>query len=366
MREKIVPLTSHESSQFKSTARARLAGTLAQEILSHSADGAFLIASEHQLCQRFNISRVTVRLALADLEARGLIFRKHGKGTFAYGQLSRVHKSVGILMKTLPNAEHWPVSEMIRGVQSALAPRRANALLIQTSPAEWSPEMTCSLGGVLVFPRNVTTEDLAALTTRKVPFLFAWETPGHGAHIRLGQAEAAREMTERLLMLGHEQIAFVSGFEPSLDAAKREGVQEALRAMGKGPDALVEISLNAGESGRKAFQYLMNLRPRPTALIACDDGLAAQALYYARDQAGVSIPENLSVVSFHQPPFFHQVEPELTTVHFDFFEAGRKAAESLSLAALTGQHLGDIVLKGTYHAGRTLAAPSLSADPTRT
>lgn len=38
--------------------------------------------SERELVQMFNVSRSTVRLALRDLEERGLIYRLHGKGTF--------------------------------------------------------------------------------------------------------------------------------------------------------------------------------------------------------------------------------------------------------------------------------------------
>jgi GntR family transcriptional regulator len=41
-----------------------------------------LIPSETKLQEEFNISRVTVRKALMELEQRGLVTRKHGKGTY--------------------------------------------------------------------------------------------------------------------------------------------------------------------------------------------------------------------------------------------------------------------------------------------
>ena len=64
----------------KPSARRRIADVLAQEILNRPQPEDFAIASDHQLCRRFAVSRVTIRLALGDLEHKGLIYRRHGKG----------------------------------------------------------------------------------------------------------------------------------------------------------------------------------------------------------------------------------------------------------------------------------------------
>lgn len=60
--------------QIKDTLRARiLDGTYAP----HSR-----MPSEHELCAMFDVSRITVRQALGDLQKEGLLFKLHGKGTF--------------------------------------------------------------------------------------------------------------------------------------------------------------------------------------------------------------------------------------------------------------------------------------------
>ncbi|WP_050637813.1 GntR family transcriptional regulator [Candidatus Stoquefichus sp. SB1] len=41
------------------------------------------IPSENELCKKYNVSRITVRNALADLESEGYLIKKQGKGTFA-------------------------------------------------------------------------------------------------------------------------------------------------------------------------------------------------------------------------------------------------------------------------------------------
>nr|WP_320144092.1 GntR family transcriptional regulator [uncultured Cohaesibacter sp.] len=40
------------------------------------------IPTEPELCKQYNVSRITVRRAIADLEAEGLLEKRHGKGTF--------------------------------------------------------------------------------------------------------------------------------------------------------------------------------------------------------------------------------------------------------------------------------------------
>jgi len=41
-----------------------------------------LLPSQSELCKKFDVSNITVRRALGDIEDKGLIFRKKGKGTF--------------------------------------------------------------------------------------------------------------------------------------------------------------------------------------------------------------------------------------------------------------------------------------------
>ena len=66
---------------------APLAQQAADEILSgirsgQLANGDGLLPSEAELSQRFEVSRATIREALAKLEHAGMIIRKHGVGTF--------------------------------------------------------------------------------------------------------------------------------------------------------------------------------------------------------------------------------------------------------------------------------------------
>lgn len=332
-----------------------MVAALTEEILNKNEHSSFPIASEHQLCRRFDVSRVTVRLALSDLENRGLIYRKHGKGTFANGHSTLTHRYLGILMKSPLSAQHRPVAEMIRGAQTVMASVRSAVLLTSTPPAEWRPEKASSLGGVIVVPQDVTVKDLEVLENRNLPFLLFTESDLPGPRVRMGQREAARHMTEQLVRLGHRRIALLTGYDVCLDATKRMGVHDALGEAGIDPAQAPEFSTNGQEGGIfQAARDVLQLRPRPTAVIAFDDSLGSILSHHARRDAGLQVPADLSIVSFHDWPYLNYIEPALTTARFEFFSAGERAAEALNRAALTGQPVTDIIFPPAYRPGQTI------------
>jgi DNA-binding transcriptional regulator YhcF (GntR family) len=194
----------------KPTARRHLVAELTAQILNHPGLGDFSIASEHQLCRSFGVSRVTVRLALGDLENNGLIYRRHGKGTFAYGQSTRFRPSLGILIKSCDELKHVCCVEIIRGAQAAMISRRSSLVLISTSPLEWRAETTRNLGAIIVFPQDVSAEELTEIKSHDLPFLCVQESQqavGETDFFSLGlhSAEALADSAQKISEADHAQ-----------------------------------------------------------------------------------------------------------------------------------------------------------------
>jgi DNA-binding LacI/PurR family transcriptional regulator len=297
-------------------------------------------------------------LALSDLENRGLIYRKHGKGTFAHGRSTRIHRYIGVLMKSPQTAEHRPMAEMVRGVQTVMASVRSAVLLISTPPEEWQADKASSMGGVIVVPQDVTAHDLDILKNRNLPFILFTESNLDlpGPRVQLGQREAARHMTEQLLRLGHRRIALLTGYDACLDEPKRMGVHDALRDAGIDPAQAPEVSAHGQEGGIfQAAHNVLHLRPRPTAVVAFDDSLGSILNFQARRHEALQVPGDLSIVSFHDWPYLNYMEPSLATVRFEFFTAGQRAAEALNHAALTGEPVPNLNFEPAYRPGRTLS-----------
>lgn len=143
---------------------------------------------------------------------------------------------------------------------------------------------------------------------------------------RLGGRAAAKHLAD----LGHTRVAFISGpssFRSSHE--RRSGFEEELKERGiKLPDKFVMQGAYTFESGISCAADLLKREPRPTAIFAANDEMAAGVLHAAR-RANVDVPTQLSVVGFDDFQIASSVWPPLTTVRTPTREIGRMAAQKL-------------------------------------
>ena len=158
------------------------------------------------------------------------------------------------------------------------------------------------------------------------------QTPSVGATNWSGGLAATRH----LLDLGHRRIAMISGPVDWLCCrARLDGYRAAMDAarVPVDPD-LVRVSTLYVEGGFRDGVELLNLPDPPTAIFAAND-LQALGVYEAARQAGIRIPEDLSVVGFDDLSFTQWAGPPMTTVRQPLVQMGAAAAE-LVLAVADG------------------------------
>ncbi len=148
--------------------------------------------------------------------------------------------------------------------------------------------------------------------------------------------------TEHLLSLGHRHIGHVAGPQNS-DTGRRRlaGYVRALRRVGiePAPDWMVEASYDEA-GGELAASRLLRSSSRPTALLVANIRAAIGALAAAR-RLGLAVPDDVSLVGFHDAPVAMYLDPALTTVKMPLREMGSAAVESL-LAILEGRDVDDV------------------------
>ncbi|EXS71869.1 LacI family DNA-binding transcriptional regulator [Sphingobium sp. Ant17] len=142
--------------------------------------------------------------------------------------------------------------------------------------------------------------------------------------------EAVAEAVRYLIAQGHRRIGLIAGPHGFRSAKeRREGFELALAEAGISlPRSLIADGQYTFESGQSASESLFDLSPRPTAIFASNDEMAAGVLYAAR-QRGIAVPEELSIIGFDDTPLTTRVWPPLSTVRWPIVAMGRAAALKL-------------------------------------
>lgn len=142
--------------------------------------------------------------------------------------------------------------------------------------------------------------------------------------------EAVREATAYLVQNGHRLIGLIEGPDGFRSARERRlGFEDAMKAAGiKLARSLIAGGNYTFETGVTAANRLLDLSPRPTAIFASNDEMAAGVVFAARER-GISVPEDLSVIGFDDTPIAAHIWPPLTTVRWPIVSMARSAARKL-------------------------------------
>jgi len=239
-----------------------------------------------------------------------------------------------------PNAYY--VIDMQNGILSACKDRGFELLI---HPCNAKSETICDelttmvkharlAGLVLTPPMSEDPNILAALDQIGANYvkIIAGEKiiNSNGLTVLVNDQRGAVEITQHLIDLGHKHIAFLSGdLQHESTKERLLGFKKALKnnSLTLNTDWVLEGEYSF-ESGLAGANKLITMAKRPTAIVACNDEIAAGALFAAR-LAGLDIPTELSIVGFEDSPFSRQTWPKLTTVHQPNIEIAQIATQLL-------------------------------------
>ena len=212
--------------------------------------------------------------------------------------------------------------------------------LVDTHSDHIERELTAAIAalqpdGVILTPPHSDNEQITTLLkSREIPFArISPSNGGEGIALNMDDAGAAAMATEKLARLGHKRIGFISGpDEYSVSGWRTEGWHRAMDTLGLPIDGLFAQGDFSFDSGRKAAEALLSSGDRPTAIIASNDQMSLATLEVAREM-GLSIPDDLSLVSFDNTPIVRFTHPQLTAVDQPISDVTARAVELLIAAA---------------------------------
>lgn len=200
-----------------------------------------------------------------------------------------------------------------------------------------------AVSGIVMSGGVVERSVLDAILARAIPVVLIG---GHVPDRRVPSvgADSARGMylaTRHLLARGHRRIALANGpAETYTSFEKRAGYCAALSEAGIVADPeLVQAQDGYGgfdaPAAEECTEFLLGLPDRPTAILYASDSMA-EAGYRVLQRLGLRVPDDVSVVGFHDDAAARYTDPPLTTVRVDRATWGEVATEQL-IALIGGE-----------------------------
>ncbi|WP_285241113.1 LacI family DNA-binding transcriptional regulator [Arthrobacter sp. G.S.26] len=310
-------------------------------------DVADIAGVSHQTVSRVvnnhpNVSSATrekVEAAIAQLGYR--------RNTAARSLVTRRSQTIGVLASEL--SQYGPANTLL-GVEQAA--RDAGYFVSIAALREVGREaisdavnhfMDQAVDGIVVLVPHADT--LLTLEELNLPVpVVAVGSAGSGAvsGAMVDQRRGARIAVEHLIAQGHRRIGHVSGPQDWTDGSERaEGWRDALRDAGLPDNLLLEGDWSAGSGygiGRTLAAGLT-----ATALFVGNDQMAL-GLLRAFAEAGVKVPDDVSVVGFDDQPEAGYFTPPLSTVRQDFEELGRRCIDAMLKEIEAGAGVSSIVV----------------------
>jgi len=241
----------------------------------------------------------------------------------------------GIIAIIVPDVTNPFFASIVEGAESAVGDDRM-VLLVNTGAIREREEKALSqlfgrVDGVIMVP---STEEQIAPTFFSqygLPIVFVDRVTRDGERFSAVLAEnvkGAEIAATHLVNLGHTKIAMIAGPHTSTPGKKRaEGFQSAMAKanLEVSPTYFIEADFTEA-GGFAAMNQLLQLEEPPTAVFTANNLMTIGALHALRE-AGVSIPEQISVIGFDDLSFADLVNPPITVISRDARLQGSQAMQ---------------------------------------
>ena len=301
--------------------------------------------SENILQKKFGYSRQTVRTALNQLETDGLIVRIKGSGTYvSYENKSQNSEKprVGLLLSYFSD---YLFPMVYDGIESVLTEKGYEIDVAVTKNSLNDEAMylegllSGNLSGLIIegtrttFP-NPNIRFYEEIRKRNIPTLFIHN---HYSNLRfdsveMADAQASYEATKILIQNGHRRIGGIFKYDDYQGIERYRGFIECLSDYGIrfNDDCIRWYSTKDMEEklSKKGLLRLYRRTKDCTAMVLYNDEVAEYYMDFLEEK-GLSVPEDISIVSFDNAELSQEREPKILSVIHPKYQLGRVTARNL-------------------------------------
>jgi LacI family transcriptional regulator len=254
--------------------------------------------------------------------------------TLARGLRSKRTQTLALVMTDITN----PFFTLIaRGVEDAASASGYTVIFCNTDESEQEEEKYINIliqkqvDGVLLVPACSNSKSINFMQANGIPVVLLDRSVPDTASdlIRCDSEQGAYELTRHLIELGHRNIATITGpQEVSTSQDRVAGYRRAMKEAGLEALNHVYYGSYTQASGYELARQALAHKPCPTAFFGTNNFISIGVLKALND-AGLSVPEAVSVVSFDDLPASLIVDPFLTVAAQPAYEMGSQATKLL-------------------------------------
>jgi GntR family transcriptional regulator of arabinose operon len=306
------------------------------------------IPSEAELMAQFDVSRNTVRQALAELVNEGFIYKKAGSGSFFSGKTQETQDEYSYLIGVItPLVAAYIYPKILEGIDEIATKKRYN-IVLGNSKGLLEKELICleqilekNIDGLLLEPAGgihqiQESKTFSLLKTVSIPVVFMdWMiNDPEVSYVSLDDTEGGFRATGHLIEAGHTRIACVYPDDHIPGLQRHQGYRNALDTHGIPYDSRYDkpgtiLRWNDPDYVPILVKELLDLGDeRPSAIFFFND-FAALRGYTAIREVGLTIPDDVSVIGFDDSDMGTLADVPLTSVIHPKYQIGKLAAEIL-------------------------------------
>ena len=185
-----------------------------------------------------------------------------------------------------------------------------------------------NVDGIVLSATYITDEHKKILKKLDIPIVIYGQEYNDGISIINDDYNAGIEIGEYVAKRNHKNIGFISVDEKdvAIGVNRKNGVIDGLKKYGI-KKINIELADFSYDSAKIAARNL--LKNKKLDAIICSTDRQAHSVYMVVKEMGLKIPNDISVISFGGYEIDEIIEPELSTIKFDSFNAGVSAANTL-------------------------------------
>ena len=286
---------------------------LKEQILSGEISAGEKLPSENELASRYQISRQTVRKAIAILENAGYVYAEHGRGTFCSELVRHTRMSHNIAVVTTYLSDYiFP--RVIQGIDSVLT-NHGYSIILKNTRNSRSQEARCleellqkDIDGMIIEPsksqiycRHINLYQ--KMDEFHIPYVLiqgCFTQMSDKPQVLMDDCKGGYMITKYLLSLGHKNIIGVFKADDMQGQNRHKGYVMALQEAGilYNPDKVVwYYTEDRTIHPYEGIQSMIKQKTVMDAVVCYNDQIAIEVIR-ALQENGLNVPQDVSVTGY--------------------------------------------------------------------